>query len=83
MPIRDPWLALQAQRGARIQKKVSHSSAAELGYLRTAHEAPGGPSSEGWSVQLKLGAITLIWRWHGFAQRLRQWCKLPTAPVPE
>ena len=41
MPIRDPWLALQAKRGARIQKKVSRSSAAELGCLRTAHEAPG------------------------------------------
>ena len=31
MPIRDPWLALQAKRGTRIQEKVSHSSLMNCG----------------------------------------------------
>jgi hypothetical protein len=40
VPIRDPWLALQAKRGARIQKRMSRGSAEELQNLRAAHEAP-------------------------------------------
>jgi hypothetical protein len=41
VPIRDPWLTLQAKRGTRIQEKISHCSSDELRRLRATHESPG------------------------------------------